>query len=145
MYILSLLCLRTDGLTTWLAAQISFGLAPACVAFSIGLRTTADTVLLTVFVLCGLTRLARFNVTASSSAIPKDASGKATYFEGTPIPTTLAIDGVMAWWVSRGWTLDNLPGGLAFEGTPLELHPVVFIFLVHGCLMCSKSLHVPKP
>ena len=101
--------------------------------------------LLTVFVLCGLTRLARFNVTASSSAIPKDASGKASYFEGTPIPTTLAIDGVMAWWVSRGWILDNLPGGLAFEGTPLELHPIVFLFLIHGCLMCSKTLHVPKP
>ncbi|EMR63474.1 hypothetical protein MGN70_010335 [Eutypa lata] len=126
-----------------LADLISFGLAPACVAFSIGLRTTLDTVLLTVFVLCGLTRLARFNVTAST--IPKDAAGKASYFEGTPIPTTLGIDAVMAWWVSRGWVLGDVPGGVLFEGGALELHPVVLVFLVHGCLMCSKTLHVPKP
>ncbi|KAK7752128.1 CDP-diacylglycerol-serine O-phosphatidyltransferase [Diatrype stigma] len=126
-----------------LADLISFGLAPACVAFTIGLRTTLDTVLLTVFVLCGLTRLARFNVTAST--IPKDATGKASYFEGTPIPTTLGIDAVMAWWVRRGWVLDQVPGGLLFADTPFELHPVVLVFLVHGCLMCSKTLHVPKP
>lgn len=123
--------------------QISFGLAPACVAFTIGLRTTLDTVLLTVFVLCGLTRLARFNVTAST--IPKDATGKASYFEGTPIPTTLGIDAVMAWWVHKDWILDSVPGGILFAGSPLEVHPIVLVFLIHGCLMCSKTLHVPKP
>ncbi|KAI0157084.1 CDP-diacylglycerol--serine O-phosphatidyltransferase [Hypoxylon sp. FL1284] len=128
-----------------LADLISFGLAPACVAFSLGLRTTLDHVLLTVFVLCGLTRLARFNVTASSGDIPKDASGKASYFEGTPIPTTLGLDALMAYWVSQGWVLDQIPFGLWFEGTPLAVHPVVALFLVHGCLMCSKTLHVPKP
>ncbi|KAI1385231.1 CDP-diacylglycerol--serine O-phosphatidyltransferase [Hypoxylon trugodes] len=128
-----------------LADLISFGLAPACVAFSIGLRTTLDHILLAVFVLCGLTRLARFNVTASSGAVPKDAAGKAAYFEGTPIPTTLGIDALMAWWVSRGWVLDQVPGGVWFAGSALEVHPIVGLFLVHGCLMCSKSLHVPKP
>ncbi|KAI0880972.1 CDP-diacylglycerol--serine O-phosphatidyltransferase [Annulohypoxylon maeteangense] len=128
-----------------LADLISFGLAPACVAFSIGLRTPLDHVLLTVFVLCGLTRLARFNVTASSGNIPKDASGKASYFEGTPIPTTLGLDALMAWWVSEGWVMDQIPGGVWFEGSALEFHPVVAMFLIHGCLMCSKTLHVPKP
>jgi CDP-diacylglycerol---serine O-phosphatidyltransferase len=123
--------------------QISFGLAPACVAFSIGLRTTLDHVLLAFFVLCGLTRLARFNVTAAN--IPHDASGKASYFEGTPIPTTLGLDALMAYWVSQGWILDNLPLGLWLEGSALEFHPIAALFVVHGCLMVSKSLHVPKP
>lgn len=104
-----------------------------------------DHVLLAVFVLCGLTRLARFNVTASSGNIPKDASGKASYFEGTPIPTTLGLDALMAWWISKGWVQDNIPGGVWFAGSALEVHPVVFLFVVHGCLMCSKTLHVPKP
>ncbi|KAI1826331.1 hypothetical protein F4861DRAFT_102363 [Xylaria intraflava] len=126
-----------------LADLISFGLAPACVAFSIGLRTAVDHALLTVFVLCGLTRLARFNVTAAN--IPKDATGKASYFEGTPIPTTLALDALMAWWASGDLLLDRLPGGLWFAGSAFEVHPVAFLFVVHGCLMCSKSLHVPKP
>ncbi|KAI1406296.1 CDP-diacylglycerol--serine O-phosphatidyltransferase [Hypoxylon fuscum] len=126
-----------------LADLISFGLAPACVAFSLGLRTPLDHALLAVFVLCGLTRLARFNVTAAN--IPKDASGKASYFEGTPIPTTLGIDALMAYWVRQGWVLDNVPLGLWFAGTPFEVHPIVAMFVVHGCLMCSKTLHVPKP
>lgn len=112
-------------------------------AFSIGLRTTVDHVLLAFFVLCGLTRLARFNVTAAN--IPHDASGKASYFEGTPIPTTLGIDAIMAYWVSEGWVLDNIPLGLWLEGSALEFHPITLLFVVHGCLMVSKSLHVPKP
>ncbi|KAI1180986.1 hypothetical protein F4777DRAFT_596168 [Nemania sp. FL0916] len=126
-----------------LADLISFGLAPACVAFSMGLRTPVDHVCLTVFVLCGLTRLARFNVTAAN--IPKDASGKANYFEGTPIPTTLGLDALMAYWVSQDAILGNIPGGVWFEGGMLEMHPVALLFIVHGCLMCSKTLHVPKP
>lgn len=113
------------------------------VAFSIGMRTTLDHVCLAFFVLCGLTRLARFNVTAT--AIPKDASGKAHYFEGTPIPTSLGLDAVMAYWVSQGWVHDAIPGGLWFADTPFAVHPVVAVFMLHGCLMTSKTIHVPKP
>ncbi|KAH6653751.1 CDP-diacylglycerol-serine O-phosphatidyltransferase [Truncatella angustata] len=126
-----------------LADLISFGLAPACVAFSIGLRTTLDHIFLAVFVLCGLTRLARFNVTAAN--IPHDASGKASYFEGTPIPTSLGTDALMAYWVSQGWILDQVPFGVWFQGTAFEIHPIVFLFVAHGSLMVSKTLHVPKP
>ncbi|KAI1289011.1 hypothetical protein F5Y03DRAFT_401384 [Xylaria venustula] len=126
-----------------LADLISFGLAPACVAFTIGLRTTLDHVGLAFFVLCGLVRLARFNVTAAN--IPKDATGKASYFEGTPIPTTLGLDALMAWWVSHDRILTDVPGGVWLAGSPLEFHPVLLLFIVHGCLMCSKTLHVPKP
>jgi len=126
-----------------LADLISFGVAPAAVAFAIGFRTPLDHLCLAFFVLCGLTRLARFNVTAAN--IPKDATGKAAYFEGTPIPTTLGLDAVMAYWVSQGWIHDALPFGVWFAGTPLEVHPAVIAFMIHGCLMTSKTLHVPKP
>lgn len=102
-----------------------------------------DHVFLTFFVLCGLTRLARFNVTVA--VLPKDKSGKSKYFEGTPIPTSLGIDSLMAYWVSQGWILDSLPLGVFAAGTPFEFHPIVLIFVLHGCLMVSKTLHIPKP
>ncbi|KAK2768664.1 CDP-diacylglycerol-serine O-phosphatidyltransferase [Arachnomyces sp. PD_36] len=126
-----------------LADLISFGLAPAVAAFALGLRTPVDHILLTIFVLCGLTRLARFNVTVA--VLPKDKTGKSKYFEGTPIPTTLSIAGVMAYWVSQGWVLENLPLGVAGEGTFWEFHPVVGMFVISGCLMVSKTIHIPKP
>jgi hypothetical protein len=60
--------------------------------------------------------LARFNVTATN--IPKDATGKARYFEGTPIPTTLGLDALMAYWLWGGNVLDNIPGGVWAVGRP---------------------------
>ncbi|KZL72106.1 cdp-diacylglycerol-serine o-phosphatidyltransferase [Colletotrichum incanum] len=126
-----------------LADLISFGVAPASVAFALGLRTPIDHVCLTFFVLCGLTRLARFNVTVS--ALPKDATGKSKYFEGTPIPTSLGLDAVMAYLVSQRWILQDLPLGTWFTGSALEFHPIALVFVVHGCLMTSKSIHIPKP
>src|SRR5262245_35919366 len=69
-----------------LADLISFGVAPAAIAYAVGLNTAADQVVLVYFVLCGLSRLARYNVTAESMS---DPSGKVPYFEGTPIPTSV--------------------------------------------------------
>jgi len=126
-----------------LADLISFGVAPAVCAFSLGLRTTADTLILTFFVLCGLTRLARFNVTAQH--LPKDATGKSKYFEGTPIPTTLSIAAGMAFWVSRGWVHEQLPFGVLSKGELWEVHPVAGLFVLWGCTMDSKSIKIPKP
>lgn len=126
-----------------LADLISFGMAPAACAFSLGIRTGLDQLLLTCFVLAGLARLARFNVTTGS--VPKDASGKAKYFEGLPIPTSLSIASVMAFWVSRDMIHENIPWGTVGKGSIFEMHPVVGLFLVHGCCMLSKTLHIPKP
>lgn len=113
------------------------------VAFAIGLRSAVDTVGLTFFVLCGLTRLARFNVTVA--VLPKDETGKSKYFEGTPIPTSLVLDGAMAYWLHNGWILDKIPYGLWAQDTPFEFHPVVLAFVLHGCLMTSKTIRIPKP
>jgi CDP-diacylglycerol--serine O-phosphatidyltransferase len=116
-------------------------MAPASCAFALGFRTFLDTIFLTFFVLCGLSRLARFNVTVQM--LPKDATGKSKYFEGTPIPTTLSIVSLMAYWASKGWLLDSLPLGTIGTGL-LEFHPAVLIFCASGCAMVSKSIHIPK-
>ncbi|KAK8221964.1 CDP-diacylglycerol-serine O-phosphatidyltransferase [Zalaria obscura] len=126
-----------------LADLISFGVSPAACAFAIGLRTPVDHLLLTFFVLAGLSRLARFNVTADS--VPHDESGKAKYFEGTPIPTSLGMAAFMSVWVAKDWVLDNVPLGVWAKGTALEMHPIVLMFVLHGCLMVSKTIHIPKP
>lgn len=107
------------------------------------MRTPLDHICLTFFVLCGLLRLARFNVTVAT--LPKDQTGKSKYFEGTPIPTSLSIAALMAYWVSQGWILEALPLGVYGAGTLLEVHPVVGLFVVHGCLMTSRTIHIPKP
>ncbi|KAL2210743.1 phosphatidylserine synthase [Sarocladium strictum] len=126
-----------------LADLISFGVAPAMVAFTIGFRTPLDTFFLTVFVLCGLTRLARFNVTVAM--LPKDATGKSKYFEGTPIPTSLFTDGVMAYWLYNRWILQDLPFGVWAAGSVLEFHPIVLMFVLHGSMMVSRTIQIPKP
>lgn len=126
-----------------LIPQVSFGIAPAASAFAIGMRTPVDHLFLTFFVLCGLTRLARFNITVAN--VPKDATGKSKYFEGTPIPTSLSIAALMAYWVSKGWVLENIPWGVWAEGTALEFHPVVGLFVLSGIMMTSKTIHIPKP
>jgi CDP-diacylglycerol---serine O-phosphatidyltransferase len=107
------------------------------------MQTSVDTLVLTFFVLCGLTRLARFNVTVSH--LPKDATGKSKYFEGTPIPTTLTIAAAMAFWVQQGWIHDKLPFGKIGEGQLWEAHPVVGLFALWGCMMVSKTIKIPKP
>jgi CDP-diacylglycerol--serine O-phosphatidyltransferase len=128
--------------------QISFGVAPAVLAFVVGLRTTLDTVGLACFICCGLARLARFNATVA--LVPKDGSGKARYFEGLPIPSTLALVGLIAYWVKLGWIegKEGLPGGIVTvwgkEGGHGDLHVVSLIFGVWAAMMVSKTLRVPK-
>jgi len=127
-----------------LADLVSFGVAPAALGFAIGLRTTVDQLFLSYYVLCGLTRLARFNVTVAM--LPKDKTGKSKYFEGTPIPfACLTGSAIMATWSFMGSIHTSLPAGILLSGTPFEFHPVVLIFFLNGCLMISKTLHVPKP
>lgn len=126
-----------------LADLISFGVAPAVAAFALGVRTPVDHLILTFFALCGLTRLARFNVTVAN--VPKDGSGKSRYFEGTPIPTTTGFTAMAAYWISKGWILEDIPLGVWLRGSVFEFHPIAGLFLLWGCLMTSKSIKVPKP
>ncbi|KAK9464489.1 hypothetical protein V1512DRAFT_268214 [Lipomyces arxii] len=125
-----------------LADLVSFGVAPAACAFCVGFRTPVDNAILIYFVLCGLSRLARFNVTVAN--LPKDSSGKSKYFEGTPIPTTLSLVFTMAYWVHKDWIMNDLPYGVVGQGTFYEFHPIILLFFLSGCAMISKSLHIPK-
>src|SRR3954471_11234738 len=67
-----------------LADVISFGVAPAMIGYSCGFQGMYDRVLLAYFVACGVSRLARYNVTADALS---EGTGKVAHFEGTPIPT----------------------------------------------------------
>jgi CDP-diacylglycerol--serine O-phosphatidyltransferase len=123
-----------------LADVISFGMAPAALAFAMGLRGELDVVVLLYFVGCGISRLARFNVTAATLS---DNTGKVRYFEGTPIPTSLALVMVLAFFFWKGRTGDTLPFGVWHLGS-LRLHPIVLLYLVSGSAMISKTLRIPK-
>ena len=123
-----------------LSDVISFGLAPAALGFAAGLQGGWDAVALIYFVCCGVSRLARFNVTAEQLA---DTAGKVKYFEGTPIPTSVVLTGILAFAHWQGRTGDALWGG-SFELGPWELHPLVLLYVLSGSLMISKTLRIPK-
>jgi CDP-diacylglycerol---serine O-phosphatidyltransferase len=124
-----------------LADLISFGVAPATLAFAMGMNGAWDWLVLAYFVCCGLSRLARYNVTASSLS---DASGKVRYFEGTPIPTSLVLVAVLGILIATGRLEEQLPFGELQLG-PAVFHPLVLMYLLSGSLMISARLRVPKP
>lgn len=118
-----------------LADVISFGVAPAGIAYAAGLDRVVDQAILMYFVGCGVSRLARYNVTAADFS---RETGKVTYFEGTPIPTSVVPLGLLM---------------LAFHYRELypvrvlgfSFHLVSLLFLLSGSLMISKTLRIPKP
>lgn len=124
-----------------LADVISFGVAPAVLGFTLGLRGGWDMVCLTYFVVCGVSRLARFNATAAELADAE--TGKVKYFEGTPIPTTILIVGVLA----IAFRLDRIDGMLWFGSYQIvgaTLHPMALLYVASGSAMIS-TIRIPKP
>jgi CDP-diacylglycerol---serine O-phosphatidyltransferase len=126
-----------------LADIVSFGVAPATLGFALGLRGGWDAVALCYFVACGIGRLARYNVTADQL---KGATGKVTHYEGTPIPTSLAIVLLLGVLFARGaiggageaiWL-----GAVAIG--PWTLHPLTLVYVASGSLMIS-TFRIPKP
>jgi CDP-diacylglycerol--serine O-phosphatidyltransferase len=122
-----------------LADVISFGVAPAVIGYGCGMQGLYDRIVLTCFVACGVSRLARYNVTAD--ALSGDG-GKVKYFEGTPIPTSLLLVMLMFWAASQGALGDSLWfGQVRFAG--FKLHPLVLLFALSGSLMVSR-IRFPK-
>lgn len=123
-----------------LADVISFGVAPAIIAYGCGMQGFYDRIVLAFFVACGVSRLARYNVTAEALS---EGTGKVKYFEGTPIPTSIflvLVLAVAAWFGAVGEQL-------WFDRVTLigfELHPLVLMFALSGSLMISR-LRIPKP
>jgi len=123
-----------------LADIVSFGVAPAVLGYTLGLRGLWDVVCLTWFVCCGISRLARFNVTSAS--LTNAATGKVRYFEGTPIPTSVILVLLLAalyrldlvgqsFWLGRWELADRV------------FHPFSALFFISGSLMIS-TIKVPK-
>jgi CDP-diacylglycerol--serine O-phosphatidyltransferase len=125
-----------------LADVISFGVAPAVLGFTLGLRGGWDMLILTYFVICGVSRLARFNVTAET--LSDRETGKVKYFEGTPIPTSVLIVLLFGLASYLGRIDDRLWFGVIRLG-PAELHPLALIYAISGSAMISATLRIPKP
>ena len=124
-----------------LADVVSFGVAPAVMGFTLGLRGGWDIAVLAYFVVCGISRLARFNVTAASLATE---SGKVKYFEGTPIPTSILIVMLMGLAFYTNAINDALWLG-AYRIGPALLHPLTLVYGISGSAMISATLRIPKP
>ncbi len=124
-----------------LADIVSFGVAPAVVGYVLGLRGLWDTLILIYFVLCGIGRLARFNVTAEALS---DRMGKVRYYEGTPIPTSILLVIVLgiAFWLGR---VDDLMLLGHYRIGPWILHPLAILYALSGSAMISSTIRIPKP
>jgi len=96
--------------------------------------------ILIYFVVCGISRLARFNVTAPLLA---DQTGKVKYYEGTPIPTSIVIVALLgiAYW--RDCVDTHVLFGV-FDVGPWSLHPFTLVYAISGSAMISSTIHIPK-
>jgi CDP-diacylglycerol---serine O-phosphatidyltransferase len=122
-----------------LADAISFGVVPAAIAYACGMQGAIDRIVLAYFVACGVSRLARYNVTAESLSAGAD---KVAYFEGTPIPTSLVLVLVLALAAWNGAIGNDLWLGAVAIGS-FTMHPLVLMFAVSGSLMVSR-IRIPK-
>ena len=122
-----------------LADVISFGVAPAILAYACGMQGLYDRIVLAYFVACGVSRLARFNITAEALSGGGD---KVKYFEGTPIPTSIVLVGLLSLAAWQGAVRDQLWGGAWVIGG-FTLHPLVLLFALSGSLMISR-IRIPK-
>jgi CDP-diacylglycerol---serine O-phosphatidyltransferase len=124
-----------------LADIVSFGVAPAVLGFTLGMRGGWDMLILAYFAVCGISRLARFNVTAA--ALSDKRTGKVKYFEGTPIPTSVVIVGLMGVAFSQQAIDGDLWLGTLRLGPP-TLHPLTLLYAISGTAMIS-TVRIPKP
>jgi CDP-diacylglycerol--serine O-phosphatidyltransferase len=122
-----------------LADVISFGVAPAAIAYGCGMEGLYDRIVLVFFVVCGVSRLARYNITAEKLS---EGGAKVKYFEGTPIPTSLLLVIVMGVAALQGSIGDRLWFG-AIDVAGFRFHPLVLMFAVSGSLMISR-IRIPK-
>jgi len=122
-----------------LADVISFGVAPAVIAYGCGMQGLYDRIVLTCFVACGVSRLARYNVTADELS---EGGSKVKYFEGTPIPTSVLLVLLLCIAASQGALRESLWfGHILFAG--FTLHPLVLLYALSGSLMISR-IRFPK-
>jgi CDP-diacylglycerol--serine O-phosphatidyltransferase len=123
-----------------LADIVSFGVAPAALAYALGMRGGLDVAILLFFVACGISRLARYNVTAAEIAA---AGEKVKHFEGTPIPSSLILILILALCFHWRRVGADLPFGV-IKIISFDWHPLSLMYLLSGAGMISKTLRIPK-
>jgi CDP-diacylglycerol--serine O-phosphatidyltransferase len=122
-----------------LADVISFGVTPAMIGYACGMQGLYDRIILGYFVACGVSRLARYNVTAEELS---EGTTKVKYFEGTPIPTSFLVVCIL----TLAAYLGDIGGRLWLGEVTVAshvLHPFALIFGLSGSLMISR-FHIPK-
>jgi CDP-diacylglycerol---serine O-phosphatidyltransferase len=122
-----------------LADVISFGVTPAMIGYACGMQGLYDRIILGYFVACGVSRLARYNVTAEELSA---GTAKVKYFEGTPIPTSFMVVCVLTLAAFLGDIGEQLWFGEISVGAHV-FHPLTLIFGLSGSLMISR-FHIPK-
>ena len=123
-----------------LADVISFGVAPATIGYGCGMQGLYDRIVLAYFVACGVSRLARYNVTAEALS---EGTDKVKYYEGTPISTSIVLVGLLSVAAWLGAVRQHLWfGEINLAG--FTLHPLVLLFALSGSLMISR-FRFPKP
>jgi CDP-diacylglycerol---serine O-phosphatidyltransferase len=81
---------------------------------------------------------------STASALADEQTGKVKYFEGTPIPTSVVIVGILA----LAFQLGRIDEAMWFGVVRIlgaDLHPLAMIYAVSGSAMISATLRVPKP
>jgi CDP-diacylglycerol--serine O-phosphatidyltransferase len=108
-------------------------------AYGCGMQGLFDTIVLVYFVACGVSRLARYNITAEALS---EGGDKVKYFEGTPIPTSLVLVFLLLLAASNDALRERLWfGELHIAG--FTLHPLVLLYALSGSLMISR-FRIPK-
>ena len=78
------------------------------------------------------------------STSARDERGKVAYYEGTPIPTSLALVALLAVLLATGRVGEQLWLGALAIGD-FTLHPLVVVYAISGSLMVSATIRIPKP
>jgi CDP-diacylglycerol--serine O-phosphatidyltransferase len=122
-----------------LADVISFGVTPAMIGYALGMQGLYDRILLAYFVACGVSRLARYNVTVEEMS---GGTGKVKFFEGTPIPTSFLVVFLLTYAAWNGAAGEQMWLGKAIVAGHV-FHPLSMVFFVSGSLMISR-IPIPK-
>jgi len=107
--------------------------------YACGMQGLFDRIILLFFVACGVSRLARYNVTAEKLS---EGGDKVKYFEGTPIPISLLLVIILALAVWQNGIGEQLWFGVFLIGG-FRIHPLVLMFALSGSLMISR-IKIPK-
>jgi CDP-diacylglycerol--serine O-phosphatidyltransferase len=120
-----------------LADVISFGVAPAVLGFTLGhARRLGHAV---PHLLRGVRRQPSRAIQRHVGRAHRQQTGKVKYFEGTPIPTSIAIVALLAAALEFGHTGSALWFG-AWRIGPATLHPLALVYVLSGSAMISATL-----